>query len=118
MKFILLPKGEGDGGTGGSGSGSSGSGGGPGGGDISAILAYLYHWSFGKDGDFTGNAGYYGDNIGPVGSKEPEKDENWAKDVLDSVTAVPDRPFQPPSRETGQEGDLWRREIDPYTGLP
>ncbi len=117
MKLLVLPKGEDVGGAGGGGGGTSG-GGGTGGGDISAILAYLYHWNFGKDGDFTGNAGYYGDNTGPVGSKEPEKDENWANDLLDSVTAVPDKTLQPPSRETGQEGDLWRREIEPYTGLP
>jgi hypothetical protein len=104
--------GEGDGGAGGSG-GDSGTGT-SGGGDISAIFAYLNYRSFGVDGDFTGNGGFGGDNTGPVGSKEPEKDEDGAVALLDALTAVPGQAFEPPSQRAG-EGDIWR-EIEPYTG--
>jgi len=59
--------GEGEGEGGGGGGGGSAPGGV--GGDISAILAYLNHQGFGADGDYTGNAGFGGDNTGPVGSE-------------------------------------------------
>ena len=105
--------GEGGSGGGGSGAGTSGQGG-PGSDDISAIIAYLNFHSFGTDGDYTGNGGYGGDNTGPVGAKEPEKDEDAAVALLDAITTVPGHTFGPPSRQAG-EGDLWR-EIEPYTG--
>jgi hypothetical protein len=90
-------------------------GGGPNSDDVSAIEWYLHHRSFGTDGDYTGHGGYGGDKSGPEGSKAPEKDEDWAVELLDAVTDVTGRTFEPPSRKTGQEGDLWR-EIEPYTG--
>ena len=103
---------ESGGGTGGS-SGGSGTGT-SGGGDISDIINYLNHRSFGADGDFTGNGGYGGDNTGPVGSKEPEKDDNGAVALLNAITAVPDQTFGRPVQRAG-EGDR-SREIEPYTG--
>lgn len=103
---------EGGGSTSGSG-GESGTGS-AGGGDIGDILAYLRHRSFGVDGDYTGSGGYGGDNTGPVGSREPEKDEDGAVALLDALTAVPGQTFGLTSRRVG-EGDLWR-VIEPYTG--
>ena len=80
--------GEGEGEGEGEGSGGGGSGG-PGGSDIGAILAYLNRLNFGTDGDYTGNAGYGGDNIGPVGSKEPEKDEDRSTALIDALMMPP-----------------------------
>ncbi len=108
-----MPPGEGSVGTGGGDGGDSGTGG-PGG-DISAILAYLNHWSFGTDGDYTGTGGYGGDNIGPVGSEEPQKDDGGAVALLDAMTAVLNQTSERPLRRTG-ERDLWR-DIEPYTGV-
>lgn len=110
-----MASGEGGGGGGTDGSGGNlGTGAPGGGGDISAIIAYLNYRSFGVNGDFTGNGGYGGDNTGPVGSKEPEKNEDGAVALLDAITAVPGQTFRPPSRRAG-EGDLWR-EIEPFSG--
>lgn len=107
--------GEGTGGTSGGG-GSSGSGD-LGGGDIAsirAILAYLNHRSFGSDGDYTGNAGFGGDNIGPVGSREPDKDEDRSKGLIDALMAPPGKtrgePRRPGFRNDGP------REVEPYGG--
>src|SRR5919106_1487869 len=105
--------GEGSGGGSGGGGGGSGSGG-PGSGDIAAILAYLNHRGFGSDGDYTGNAGYGGDNIGPPGSKEPEKEVDRSTDALDVLMAPPGKvPGAPPRPGNRIERS---REIDPYGG--
>jgi hypothetical protein len=87
----------------------------PSGGDIGDIIAYLNHWSFGTDGDYTGNGGYGGDNTGPMGSKEAEKDAAQAAALLDAITAVPGQALWPSSRRAG-ERDLWRK-IESYTGV-
>lgn len=103
---------EGSGDPGGNGSGDPGTGAS---GDISAILAYLNYRSFGVDGDFTGNGGYGGDNTGPEGSKEPEKDADGAVALLNAITAdVPGQTFGSPSR-WADKGDIWQG-IEPYTG--
>ncbi|HET8522003.1 MAG TPA: hypothetical protein VFL82_02145 [Thermomicrobiales bacterium] len=107
-----MPPGEGSTGTGGGDGGDSGFGG-PGG-DIGAILAYLNHWSFGTDGDYTGNGGYGGDNIGPVGSEEPPKVDDGAVVLLDAMTEVANPTSGRPSRRAGEE-ERWR-EIEPYSG--
>jgi len=94
--------------------GSYGPGDSGGGDDIGAILAYLNHWSFGTDGDFTGNAGYGGDNIGPVGSKEPENDKDRSIDLLDTLMVPPGQIPGGPQRPGVQSGRL--REIESYSG--
>jgi hypothetical protein len=104
----------GEGSGGGSGGGGGGGPGDSGGGDIGAILAYLNHWSFGTDGDYTGNAGYGGDNIGPVGSKEPEKDEDRSTALIDALMVPPGKIPGGPQRP-GNRNDR-SREIEPYGG--
>lgn len=135
--------GEDEGGPGGGsepgGSGPSGGGAG-GGGDVGDILAYLYHFRFGHDGDYTGNAGYGGDNIGPPGSVAvPGSDLPTAPvpDLLSPVLTPPrPGPGGPPRPGPGRGGrtrDGWSVrgeapplglapftgvEVDPFTDLP
>jgi hypothetical protein len=127
-----MSPGEGEG-NGGGGDEGGGSGSGGGGGDISAILEYLYHINFGTDGDYTGNGGYGGDNIGPPGSKEPEKDVDRSRDLLDVLMAPPgnipgardNRPQRPQridayGRIEQPEGAFFHylgTEVDVYSGL-
>jgi hypothetical protein len=96
------------------GNGPSG-GSGPNWSDIDAILHYIYGINFGKDGDYTGNAGYYGDNIGPAGSKLPEKDVPHSTNHLEALMAPPDMAQHAPHRPLF---DFAGREIDVYSGLP
>lgn len=124
--------GEGEGGSGGGGGGGSGGGGGGGAGpDAGAIIDYLNHQNwFGKDGDYTGNAGYYGDNIGPVGSKQPEQEEPRSESLLKALMAPGGseaRPSMPASglfNFVGADVDLYAglplcaEHPDPYTGWP
>ncbi|OMH34854.1 hypothetical protein [Tersicoccus sp. Bi-70] len=128
--------GEGDPG-GGSEPGGSGSFGG--GGDIAAILAYLNHWSLGNAGDYTGNGGYAGDDIGPPGSVAPPQThlpDTPAPDLF-SPALTPPRTVpggQPRSGVgSGRPRDGWSStgsetplglapftgvDVDPFTGLP
>ncbi|RWO50943.1 MAG: hypothetical protein EOS11_02095 [Mesorhizobium sp.] len=101
-------------GGGDAGSGSGGSGGGP---DVGAILAYLNHWSFGTDGDYTGNAGYSGDNTGPPGSKAPQVDPDVAAALNVALVQPPrgERGRPPPSQAARGERS---GTIDPYGGIP
>jgi hypothetical protein len=89
-------------------SGTSGdSGGGP---DIGAILAYLRHWSFGTDGDYTGNAGYGGDNTGPPGSRPPPEEPSGAP----APRHAPASRNGAPNDRTGNDRS-WA--TDPYGGI-
>ncbi|MCA9862166.1 MAG: hypothetical protein KC432_04070 [Thermomicrobiales bacterium] len=97
------------------GSGSSPSGSGPSGSDISALLAYMNHWSFGTDGDYTGNGGYGGENTGPVGSEPPRQPHPGPMTPPDTVRASPQRPLGQPTRRPGDGG--FRRGLEPYTGF-
>jgi hypothetical protein len=95
------------------GSGPS-SGSGPNASDLGAIYHYIYGINFGKDGDYTGNAGYYGDNIGPAGSKLPEKDVPHSTNHLEGLMAPPDMAQRAPHRPLF---DFAGREVDVYSGL-
>lgn len=101
---------EGGGASGGSGGGNQGDGGtSP---DIGAILAYInYRNLFGKDGDYTGNAGYYGDNTGPVGSRIPETSENLPQALIDVIMAYPER-------ARGVSALRNQKKVDPYGRTP
>ncbi|WP_329082453.1 hypothetical protein [Streptosporangium sp. NBC_01469] len=105
--------GEGEGGGGG-GYTSTGSGD-FGGGDIGAILGYLNHQSFGTDGDLTGNAGFSGDNTGPVGSKVPEKDQDLSVTPIDALTIPPWEIRGKPYIRDSQNDRSW--VIGPYGGM-
>lgn len=97
------------------GSGGSSGGSGPNYSDISALLAYMHHWSFGTDGDYTGNGGFGGDNTGPVGSYVPQGPDQGANSHLEDVRAArPHGVNQPPRRSFAQG---YRREADPYSGV-
>lgn len=100
-------------GGGDAGSGSGGSDGGP---DVGNILRYLNHWSFGTDGDYTGNAGYSGDNTGPPGSKAPQADPDVVA-PSDVALVLPRRGERgrPPSQGARSERS---GTIDPYGGIP
>ena len=91
-----------------------GGGGGGGGGDIGAINAYLSYTSYGSDGDYTGNSGYGGDNVGPVGFKEPERDQSGSVGLLAAIMEQTDQSagsrHRPHARNDG------RRNPDPYEG--
>ncbi|MBC7705498.1 MAG: hypothetical protein H7274_16325 [Rhodoferax sp.] len=125
---------------GGSGGGGGGTGGGDGGAgpDTGSILEYLnYHNWFSKDGDYTGNAGYYGDNIGPVGSTVPgpadTRSEALLRDLMESPLRVPSA-LQRPANRTASSGvsesdgrtDMAASslrafvdaDVDVYSGLP
>ncbi|HJV02573.1 MAG TPA: hypothetical protein VJ752_18710 [Burkholderiaceae bacterium] len=130
--------GEGGGGSGGGGGGGTGGGDGGAGPDASAILAYLnYHNWFSKDGDYTGNAGYYGDNIGPVGSTIPDpadtRSEASLRNLMASPLEVPSALQRPGNRTassaaSGSDGraDMAASslrafvdaDVDVYSGLP
>jgi hypothetical protein len=132
-----LMAGEGGGGSGGGGDGTGGGDGGAGP-DAGAILAYLnYHNWFSKDGDYTGNAGYYGDNIGPVGSTVPDpadtRSEALLRDLMESQLRVPSALQRPGNRtaSSGVSGSGGRTDmaasslrafvdadVDVYSGLP
>ncbi|MGW0060635.1 hypothetical protein ACWDTT_12005 [Streptosporangium sandarakinum] len=101
--------GSGGGGDGGTGTGDLG------GGDIGAILAYLNHQSFGADGDYTGNAGFGGDNTGPVGSKVPENDQDLSATPIDALTTPPWETRGRPQMRGGQSDRSWG--IEPYGGM-
>lgn len=105
-------------GTDGSGDGGSGGGGGGGGGgDIGAILAYLNHRGFGHDGDYTGNAGYGGDNTGPPGSAMPQEHAAQARAQALLETVMEPLPF--PRASTARSlFDFTGADIDVYSGLP
>ncbi len=105
---------EGDGGSGGGGGGSS-TPGDFGGGDIGAILAYLNHQSFGTDGDYTGNAGFGGDNTGPVGSEAPEKDADLPAALIDALMAPPPEMRGRSQMRDAQSARSWA--IEPYGGI-
>lgn len=94
--------GEGDGGGGDSGSGSAA----PGypGGDISAILAYLNHQGFGADGDYTGNAGFGGDNTGPIGSDVPASSQHAPAALVDPLLSTPPRSVRGGSHSRNRQG--------------
>jgi hypothetical protein len=122
--------GEGTGGSGGDGGGGSGGGDGGTGPDASAIFDYLNHQNwFSKDGDYTGNAGYYGDNIGPVGSKQPEQAEPPAQ-ALPKTLMAPPRPGRHnvsvwdsasaggPLMPIGSLHAFAGADVDVYSGLP
>lgn len=104
------------------------SGSGPNGSDIGAILDYIYGINYGKDGDYTGNAGYYGDNIGPAGSTLPEKDVPHSTNHLNALMAPPDTaqrlPYQPLFDFAGREIDVYSglqagiENPDPFSGAP
>ncbi|MFC4174164.1 hypothetical protein ACFOYU_19295 [Microvirga sp. GCM10011540] len=106
--------GEGETGGGGGGDGGSGGSGGPNYSDIEAILRYLGHLPIGKDGDFTGNAGYFGDNIGPVGSKEPEKYEDQSTALINALMTSLGRISGGPPR--ARDENQRSRGIEPYSG--
>jgi hypothetical protein len=126
----------GEGGAGGSGGfGGGGSGDSGGYGDIGAIIAYLNQRSFGADGDYTGNAGYGGDNTGPPGSKPPEQHGDPAATLVDalldpggmsgssSAAGARDNRFSAADpydalRTPAGLFDYVGAEVDPFSGLP
>ncbi len=97
------------------GSGGSSGGSGPNYSDISALLAYMNHWSFGTDGDYTGNGGFGGDNTGPVGSYVPQRPDQGAMSYLEDIRSARPQVVSPPPRGSFDRG--FRREIDPYSGV-
>ncbi|RZF24565.1 hypothetical protein EVC45_38185 [Paraburkholderia sp. UYCP14C] len=93
---------------------------------ISAIIWYLNHRSFGADGDFTGNAGFGGDNIGPPGSNDPPKDEASPGQIAQLAPESGDRrdggswpdPYGGTDARTGSLFAFVGMDVDVYSGLP
>lgn len=93
---------------------------------ISAIIWYLNHRSFGADGDFTGNAGFGGDNIGPPGSNDPPQDEASPGQIAQLAPESGDRRdggswpdhYGGTDARTGSLFAFVGMDVDVYSGLP